>query len=67
MENQVKNREYYNKLEEENILLNAENLKLKKMFLSNCESANLELVKAQMTISVLKRELVKERQKNYAV
>ena len=55
---------YINKLEKENKLLREENTKLKRTFLSDCETYNISLLQKNKQIYNLEREVQMLRQRN---
>lgn len=62
--NQKNNMEYINELENENLLLREENKRLRKIFLSDCESYNTSLIRLRMQFDALKKENEKLKQHN---
>jgi len=64
LNNNIEQLEYINKLENENKLLKAENKRLKKAFLSDCDKYKISLLRLKTENTNLKRENTKLRQHN---
>ena len=64
LNNQTNKLGYINKLENENKFLREENKRLRQTFLSDCHNYNVSLLKKNMQIDTLEREIQQLRQKN---